>query len=220
MKGLGRNLRALFVAFHLAAVSVAALPAPVGSGDRRAWKNPTVQVEIAAWARRLHLKPARLEERLFRLSGAWMKARERLLAPFQPYLDLTGCEQPWRMFVAAERFPTRLSIQAHTEDTGPSAWETVFEERSDKHAWRRDFFDHDRVRGALLYYGWPAHQADYERACTYFARAIFGEREHVDRVRCRLRRQRSPSPGEALAGTSAEITWELPYLVDRGKLAP
>jgi hypothetical protein len=213
MTRLRRNLRALFVAFHLAAVSVAALPGPVEGMDRRAWKSPTVQGEVGAWAAWLGMAPARLEGRLWRIARAWMEARRRVLWPFQPYLDVTGCEQPWRMFVAAERFPTRFQIQAHAA----RGWETLFEERSEEHAWRRALFDQDRVRGALLGYGWPAHADDYRRGCDYFARAIFAERAEVSEVRCRLRRQRSPSPEEALAGVEPEATWELPHVVTRGE---
>ncbi len=220
MRGLRRHLRALFVVFHLAAVGAASIPAPVGGNDRRAWKSPTVQAEIHAWAARLGVAPARLESGAYRFAGAWLAARKKLMAPFKPYIDVTGCDQPWRMFVAAERFPTRFQIQVHRRGARADAWETLFEERSDEHTWRRGFFEYDRVRGALLGYGWPAAKKEYERACHWLAREAFAERADVDRARCRMRRQRSPSPEEARAGVEAEVKWESVHTVDRGKSVP
>ena len=41
--------RAVFVAYHIVAITLQALPAPAGGMSRTAWKEPTVQGEIASF---------------------------------------------------------------------------------------------------------------------------------------------------------------------------
>ena len=54
MRTLRDHLRALFVVFHLVAITLMALPAPGGAMNRAAWADPTVQGEFAAWTSRIN----------------------------------------------------------------------------------------------------------------------------------------------------------------------
>lgn len=197
--------RAAFVSFHLAAIVLSAVPAPVGGMNRRNWRDPTVQGELRVWADRLGVEPARLEDRVFSFARGYMRARELWLAPVEPYLDLTGTGQPWRMFVAPHRYPARFRVEA--AGAGGEGWETLFEERSAGARWHAPFFEQERVRSILFRYAWPEYSASAGRFCEWLADRVFEERPDIERVRCRYAKARSPSPEEARAGVEPPSTW-------------
>src|SRR5947209_12697273 len=97
--------------------------------DRANWADPTVQAELAVWARRLSVAPADLENALWRFATRYMAARDRALAPFDLYYEWCGTYQSWRMFVAPHRHPTRLHVDVREGDE----WRTVFIERDRGH---------------------------------------------------------------------------------------
>ncbi|HVO31955.1 MAG TPA: hypothetical protein VMV18_14520, partial [bacterium] len=113
------QIRAALVAAHLLVIGAVAIPAPVGGGDRRAWKDPSVQEEHAARSARQGIPEPEFEERLFQLSGAWIRGRDWLLQPAFRYVDWTGCDQPWRMFAGPHRYPARFSIEETLEGEAP-----------------------------------------------------------------------------------------------------
>jgi hypothetical protein len=196
------KLRAALVLFHLAAVTAIAFPAPLGM-SRGNWKAPTVQQEFERWARVLHVDNDDLQEFLWQAGNLFLRWRDRATTPFRPYVSLTGCEQPWRMFVGPDRFPTRLQIQARRGER----WDTLFEERHDTYAWRRDLLDNFRVRSQIAWWGWPAYEADYEKGCEWLARRALEDFADAGAVRCRFWRARSPSPEDVKSGAAAEGEW-------------
>lgn len=207
------HARAAFVAFHLIAIAIAALPAPTEAMNRASWKAATVRTELDGWSKRLGVPVQTLEERLWSAASAWLATRKALVAPFAPYLKATGCTQAWRMFVAPHRFPERFRIEARERDA--EEWTTLFEERSDEHQWRRRFFDHDRIRGILFLHTWPQHAAAGRRTCEWLARRVFEEQESAEEVRCRYYKARSPSAAEVMAGKEPDGTWEHEHVVRR-----
>jgi len=153
-----RHLVAAFVAVHLFAVTLCAIPS-VGPGmSRVAWKQPTVQGEFQAWTERLNgwglsITEPVLEDRLWTFASAYEGVRGKVMAPFDPYFDYCGTWQSWKMFVAPHRFPERLEIEI---DRG-QGWELVYEARSSEHTWLGSWLDHDRFRAALFRYAWEQY---------------------------------------------------------------
>lgn len=204
------HIRAALVSFHLLAIVLVAIPAPVGGMSRGSWKEPTVQAELAIWSRILRVPQPVLEKRLYSLASTYMDARSAVLRPIRPYIAATGTDQPWRMFVAPHRYPARYQVQAR--GPGPFAspeadWQTLFEERSPTYRWRESFFEQERVRSVLFRYAWPEYSGDARRTCEWIAREIRAEDPSRTEVRCRYWKARSPTAREVREGCIPDGAW-------------
>lgn len=208
------HVRAALVSFHVIAIVLAAIPAPAGGMNRRNWKDPTVQAEFQAWGGRLGVDPKSLEDALYRFAKGYMSVRDLWLKPVDPYLELTGTDQPWRMFVAPHRHPSRFRVEVATATSGPE-WELLFEERNPDASWRASFFEDERIRSILFRYSWPEYSSESRQLCRWIARRVFEERPDADRVQCRYRKARSPSPRDAREGVEHEGTWSQVRVVPR-----
>lgn len=201
-------MRAILVTLHLVAICLAAVPAPVGGMSRRAWEDPTVQEEFAAWGARLGVEPRKLQDWMWIVASRWMSERRKVMEWVWPYLEVTGTDQPWRMFVAPHRHPSRYQVQLRTaEMPRDGQWETLFEERSREHRWREIFFEQERVRSILFRYSWPEYSGDARRTCEWLSKEIFAERPDAIEIRCRYWKARSPSPKEAWNGVEMGGRW-------------
>lgn len=214
-----RQLRAAFVAFHIVAISLDAAPSPAAGMNRSAWREATVQRELRAWADRLHQDPEGFEERLWTLAKGFVEVRRVAMTPFRPYLELVGARQSWQMFVAPHRWPTRLQIQVARGPVAPSSgeegWETLFEERSETHAWRAELFGRERVRASVFRWGWPNYAEPYRNGCQALAELAFADDPAIQAVRCRFSRVKSPSPDQVRAGDKLRRTWLYLRVVER-----
>lgn len=199
------HLRAAFVAFHLVAIVLAAIPAPAGGMNRRNWKDPTVQQEFEAWGRRLGVDPATLEDAVFAFAKGYMKVRDVWLLPVEPYIEATGTDQPWRMFVAPHKHPARYRVEVQSE--GSPEWELLYEERSSRARWREEFFEQERTRSVLFRYAWTEYAQEARQLCTFLSKEIFEERPQASAVRCRYWKAASPSPEEAAVAAELPGKW-------------
>jgi len=204
VKRLWPHVRAALVLFHVAMIFVIAFPAPVGGMDRANWKVPSVQQDFAAWAAILHVTPEWLEETIYVIAVGWMKAREYAVRPFGTYLQLSGCDQPWRMFVAPVRVIAKFQVQLKARGAPGDTWETLFEEGSARYRWRGEMFAQERLRSQMARWWWPGYQGPYAESCAYFARLVFKERQEAEQVRCRYWIAPSLTPEEAKAGVQPE----------------
>jgi hypothetical protein len=198
------HLRAALVLFHLTAIVVLAFPAPVGGLDRSAWKVATVQRDLEAWAHTLHVSEPAFEDFLYAATTRFMAVRNVAVKPFNPYVDWTGCEQPWRMFVGPVRYPSRLQVQVRHQGAPPDAWETLFEERSPEHRWRESIFAPDRLRSQIARWSWPQFAWAYDAGCAWIARMAFDDDPGVTDVRCRFFRRQSPTPDQVSSHTEPQ----------------
>ena len=201
------QLRAIFVAFHLLAITLDASPSPAAGMNRSAWKEPTVQQEFKTWSGVLGVDQTEFEKFLWELAQGFMGIRKTVMAPFSPYLHATGSDQAWQMFVAPHRYPTRMQLQVNGDPSSPDGFRTVFEERSEEHTWRAERFGSERLRASIFRWGWPNYQDAWKRACKVFARELFAENAEASVVRCRMFKQRSPSPQEVQNGTMDAGKW-------------
>lgn len=202
-RGWWPQLRAALVAFHLLAITLDASPSPAAGMSRAAWKEPTVQQEFKTWSSFLGMDPLAFEKMLWELATTTMSVRKAVMKPFAPWLSATGTDQAWQMFVAPHRYPTRMQLQIHRGQE----WETVYEERSPIYTWHSERFNSERLRASIFRWGWPNYQDAWKKACKVFAKELFAEHAEADTVRCRMFKQRSPSPSEVRSGTMDAGKW-------------
>jgi hypothetical protein len=201
------HVRAGLVVLHVVAITLVALPAPVGGMDRRLWADPTVQAEFRAWRGRLaavglELSAQEFEDRLFDAAAGLMDAREAVIAPFVPYYDHCGTWQSWRMFVAPHTHPSRLVVEVQRD----GAWEEVFRERSSTATWMRPILAQDRLRSAIFRYSWANFKGSYKRFARWVSERALADHPGAQAARVRYERQASPTPEQARAGVEPEIS--------------
>jgi hypothetical protein len=216
------HLRAALILLHGLALVLGAVPAPEGGMRRAAWKEPTVQGEIAAWAERLDglgvaMDAETLEREAWDFAVRYMAVRRSVLAPFQPYYERLGVAQNWRMFVAPHKHPARLQIAV---DGGPDVdpWRVVYEELRPGTDWKEAQLEHDRTRSVLFRYSWKAYRKDYRRMCAWIAAEAATDFPEASRVRVRWLRQRTPSPAEVRKGQLPALKPESEQILDLGPL--
>lgn len=219
--GAWAQLRAALVALHVAAVVLAAVPAPEGAMRRSAWQDPTVQDELRAWAERLRglgleLSDAAFQERLWQVAARYTAARRAALAPFQPYYRYLGVHQSWRMFVAPHRYPSRLHIEVREGQT----WRTVYVARAPDQAWLGEVLDNHRMRSALFRYAWPQYGRTWRELGDWVAARAAVDFPTASHVRLRYWKQRTPSPQEARAGREPRGEWTRAREVPLAPLRP
>jgi hypothetical protein len=209
MLGAVRHLVALFVAVHLFAITLCALPS-VGSGmNRSAWKQPTVQGEFQAWTEKFNrlgwaVTEPELEDRLWAFASGYEGVRAKVLAPFEPYFDYCGTWQSWKMFVAPHRFPAKMQIEI---DRGAGwGWST----RAAAAA-RLDggLLHHDRFRAALFRYEWEHYKTARREFVDWVAMRAAEVYAEASRARVSFLRYRSPSAQEVRAGVVPATKREL-----------
>lgn len=204
------HVRAILVALHLFAVTFCALPS-VGSGmNRKAWKQPTVQGEFAAWTGRFNaigidITKDELENFLWDFASKYEQRRDKIMAPFVPYFRYCGTWQSWKMFVAPHRYPARMEIEI---DSG-SGWEPVFVARSSEHTWLRSWMDHDRLRAATFRYGWEHFRGTRNELADWLAKLAARDFPEGKQLRLSFVRYKTRSPEEVRAGVEAEEKREL-----------
>lgn len=205
-----RQARAIFVAAHLVAVGLAAIPAPVGGMSRAAWKQPTVRGEIEAWAQRLGMQTDTLEQGLWDIAVDVMAVRRVALRPFQVYYHRLGAQQSWRMFVAPHRHPSRLHIDLWEGED----WRNVYVQTTAGEHWLEDILEGDRFRSALFRYAWPQYRGPYRHLARWVALRAQEDFPDATRVRLRWHRLATPPPGELRAGAAPEGRFHSAFVVD------
>ncbi|NVB39449.1 hypothetical protein G6O69_16525 [Pseudenhygromyxa sp. WMMC2535] len=191
------HLRGALVALHILAISLLALPDVSGARNRSAWRSATVQDELAAWSARLNdvgvaLGPDELEAKAWDIMQAWARLRTALLAPFQPYADLVGARQRWRMFAAPNRAPARLRIAVKID----GEWREVYEGQSEVHTWQAARFGTERIRVHIHRASWAHRRGDNERLVQWIADEAARDFPAATQVRVSWLRARSPTPAQ------------------------
>jgi len=212
-------LLAAFLLFHLAAVTLRALPAPDGALDRAAWSDPTVQKELSAWHQRLagfglRQSPAEFADSLYRLASRALTLRNRLVAPFARYYAACGTYQSWQMFVAPHRHPARLRIDIQQA----GAWHTVFREGDANASWLSTQLGDTRFRSLLFRFGWPGYRGQLDHFADWVAHRAAVAFPQASACRVVLSRADTPTPEQARAGIAPESTEDPPRVRELGPL--
>ena len=209
------HARAALITAHLIAIGVCAFPAPVGGMNRSSWRDPTVRAELDAWRGRLdmvgvHRTAKQFEDELWGAMTSFMAVRGAVVGPFDRYYELTGTWQSWRMFVAPQRYPARLTVDLYED----GAWRPLFEERSDTATWNRAVFDHDRLRAAIFRYSWPKFGREWRVFADWMGQRAAADHPRAEKLRARFFRYRTLSPAEAAAGADFEGKFEHEVEID------
>ena len=116
MSRLRDRLRFGFVLFHLTAVTVLSVPAPVGARMDATWKERHVRSQVLEWVAPFRsLLGDRSDEQVLTLTRAVatriLNVRDLVIAPFVPYARTVGAGQGWQMFGSLNDQPARLRIR-------------------------------------------------------------------------------------------------------------
>jgi hypothetical protein len=201
LAGAARVATGAFVLFHIAAVFVAALPSVKAGLSRVSWKQPTVRHEMQSWADSLNglgveLTREELEDHLWSVATGWQRVRDAAYRPFRGYVERVGLLQPWRLFSAADRYPTKLRIEV--ERAGE--FETVYFARDAEHAWLREQLDDVRFRKAVYVMSWPKRRKSWRTFGEHIADRAARDFPDATRVRVGFWRYTTPTPAQARAG--------------------
>lgn len=183
--------------------------------NRAAWRDPTVQGELAAWTSRLNavgigITRTELEQRVWDLAVGYVDVRTAVLTPFQPYYRYCGTWQSWKMFIAPHRYPSRLHIDVYER----GAWAPLYVARSAEHDWHRRQLDHDRMRASIFRYAWRHYRRHYAKFGRWVAIHVARERPDAEQVRLRFYKYRTATPVEVRSHTEPEGEWTNELLLD------
>jgi hypothetical protein len=192
-----RHLRAAFVLFHVVAITVMSIPAPVGGMEEARWATAAGKREIHHWAEAvrgvgLDVSDAALRDLVWQAGTAWLSFRNDVVAPFRPYLVYTGSRQSWRMFSMVEHEQGRLAVYVDRGNGREPAFVTYEHE-----VWRRTELRQERTRTILGdFYGreskrvWPG----FVDRLADWAREDFPDAKTLE---VEISTRHTPEPGEA-----------------------
>ena len=196
LAGLREQLLAAFVAFHVVATLLLALPASSRLGDRAVWQSRKNQLQFAGWAQLAsQLGVARdgpeLEQLLWRLTQSYLSVRRVIVAPFEVYQEYTGVRQRWLMFSN----PQSHTVYVHLELRRGAAFEPLYVSRSSEFSWRRRQLDHHRVRKLLEGVARPTEQELWQEFGLWAARQAARDYPQALELRIWQERYAIPEPG-------------------------
>lgn len=199
----------ILIALHLVAITVGSLPVLVDERGltEETFQDPLVQAEFKIWAERLNVDPEDFGDGVWNAASGLLHTQRALQAPFEPYYEIAGTRQRWRMFPGALENPSRLRIDVLEEGD----WRTVY--RLGSHdpgeQWLAKWFDRDRFRAALNLYAWDVYPEAYEEFVTWLAKVAADDFPTAERIRVGYEVVSALSPEEARAGIHREPKpWE------------
>jgi hypothetical protein len=200
-----RQLRAAFVLFHVVAITIMSIPAPVNGMNEKQWSTPAGRRELHGWADVVRSVGLDVTDDAFRqfvweVGNSWLSFRNDVVAPFRPYLIYTGSRQSWRMFSMVEHEEGRLAVYLERNGTREPLFVTYEHE-----VWRRAQLRQERTRTILGDF----YAQDSKRSWSGFvdrladwAREDFPDGE---RLVVELGIRPTPAPGEA--PEPYEVVW-------------
>ena len=125
------RLRFGFVLFHLTAVTVLSVPAPVGARMDATWKERHVRSQVLEWVAPFRsLLGDRSDEQVLTLARAVatriLNARDLVIAPFVPYARTVGAGQGWQMFGSLNDQLAALKLY----QTENGLWRTIVDDET------------------------------------------------------------------------------------------
>lgn len=193
------HLRAALIFGHLAAVLVMCLPAPYKMASRQQWRTAQAKTELASWAARLRsagidTSAEELEAHLFGLTRSYLRLRSRVNRPFERYHRVAEMRQGWSMFSHPQTHPGWLHVEVREPNSAD--YRPVYVQRSRRHTWRRDQFEHNRLRKLIgrISRRPPGHPS-YRQLADWIARKAAMDFPRASHVRVRMFRARTYKPG-------------------------
>ncbi|HCH64348.1 MAG TPA: hypothetical protein DFR83_16200 [Deltaproteobacteria bacterium] len=189
------HLRALFVAAHVALITLMALPNPRRINERDL-ADPALQEVFSDWrevleAAGVSLTPEETNTLVMSFANQYMDARAVVLDPVRPYFQYTGANQAWQMFGYLNRTPARLSVEVLSQG---GEWSTLFLARDPEHDWRRALFDSERMRGMVNHYSWRERRGGFRMLADWVSCEVFLEEPNAKLVRMSMKQVQLPTP--------------------------
>jgi hypothetical protein len=207
------HIRAALVAFHCVAVALVAAPAPSESASVLAPDDPRFASELHPWAKLLDLSDEAFATRLEHVRARWVEGRRDLLAPFTAYLELVGARQPWNMFAAPNRTPSRFTFEVRDVRRADPEAGWIFLAGLPSGSWRRSFFESERSRSFLNNVARSGAWSLADDLCAWLAGRAFDEGPWRE-ARCSFVSAEAPS-WRVGAPPSARSTMDHSLVVDR-----
>lgn len=195
------HLRALFIAFHVAAVVALSLPTPRVMLDSRGWESENTRIELVRWSERLRqlgidTTPEGFGQAVRRLAERYLGVHAVITAPFAQYSRVTGTIQGWAMFAAPQKYPAELHIDVLEGQT----WRPIYRPHSAEHDFWGERFRHNRMRKQLGRFARTFHAGTYDRLAQYVAREAARAYPQARAIRVRLWRYATLAPEAVRAG--------------------
>ncbi len=213
------HLRAVLIAAHLAAITVAAIPSPQGELSEKRIRDPEVRKALDPWtALVIDLGLAEDEDEavrwLFDLGHTLVKVRKTALGPSSTYLRYTGNAQSWRMFGVAPTKQALLEVHGRRAD---GTWEPLYVEHTE-HNWGWLLLDHSRIRAFRSSFATRDMRGRYTMFARGVCRIALDEFPEYTAVRMQYQGIRIPAPDRLAADgfKRTGVFWPIQVERDRG----
>lgn len=213
-----KHVRAVLVLLHVLAITLLSFPAPVGAMSKRAFAAPATQATFQSYADALQgmgfdVRKDQLEAWLWEWGNAFLAARNKVVAPFIPYAELTGSEQGWRMFGGLNRHPAWLVVEVQQD----GQWRTVYRMRSPDLDWRRRQFDQERMRALANSWSWGSRKGTYDAFSVWLAQRAAEDFPTASHMRIHMEKVTLPPPEQLRAEgmPPGKPFWESKYSLDK-----
>jgi hypothetical protein len=201
MKNNWPQIRAALIAFHIVAMLLVAFPAPAPAGLNANLDDPNLNVHLRPWARLFHSDTRSFAKRIFAIGKTWLDVRERVIGPFEKYLDTAGAIQSWHMFSAPNHMPPRFVLEGRRRG---GDWQFVSGLPAGD--WHRSFFTSERVRSLLNAIGKFENDQITDPFCLRVAHELLAESDFVE-ARCQILRVATPSMQDPEAPRESRVTY-------------
>lgn len=203
------HLRAACIVLCLLTMAVMLLPDGSRMGKRQVWKSPLNQSQFALWSATLRragieVSAKEFEQRLWEGVQRYLSIRDPLASLVEPVNTQLAVAQGWRMFSNPQTHPARVHIELDRGD----GFETLYVSRSESYTWRRQQFDHNRIRKLVGRIARKGRDQTYAMFVNWVAREVKREFGEARRVRVRLYRWETPEPGFEAARYDASGQFE------------
>ena len=121
--------------------------------------------------------------------GAWNTVRLEYRFAAEPWAEVVGVKQRWRMFRKVNTTATRVEIAVRVD----GAWTDVFVERSPDAGWNRSRFEQHRWREFSNHLRGKRKKREWRVFVPWVAERLFAEHPDADAVRVRVMKTRLPS---------------------------
>jgi hypothetical protein len=203
-------LRLVFVAVHVLAVTLPAIPSPPGRiGEdelgRRGARRTLAALRAGAAQLGLHWTHAEAAAMVAHSANAVVRTRNLLSQPFEPYRRISGARQSWRMFSQVTDKTARLEVYERRAGT----LRPLYIALDAQHQWRGRTLGAERMRAYTNLFVSKTSKSGYLALVDWLACARKAEPGAGEGLRVQLQRLHIPDP-EALRLRGAVLI-EQPY---------
>ena len=203
------HLRALFIAYHVAAVVILSLPPPGAMTSPALWRSANLRADIAGYAAALQragvdVTATELGDRLLRAAHGVAAVTDALSRPFRGYAEVVGARQGWAMFASPQRHPAEL----HVELQEGESWRLIYRPHDDAAAWRSATMRHNRMRKFAGRFARGFIPKNYDELARWLAQEAAADHPQATAVRVRLYRYTSLPPAEVREGQRPKGRYE------------